>query len=303
MSCRLLVALLLALTLAPWTGSRALGDPRISEFMASNSRVLKDEDQSYEDWIEIENPDTAPVSLEGWYLTDSASTLARWRFPATNLPPRSYLVVFASAKDRTTPGAPLHTNFRLAASGGYLALVRPDGLTVATEFAPQYPPQVPNISYGYPLVATNLALVPTNAAGRLLVPGPATDLSTWAAPGFDDTPWQTVTNGVGFGGTVAQADYGLAVLATAPVGYWRLNELAGVPAALNLGSGAALDGNYLGGVTTGTAGPRPAATVSIKQEKNESVRRPAMARGSACRASSSARVADGGLVKRTAWRG
>ena len=45
-------------------------------------------------------------------------------------------------------GEELHTNFRLSASGDYLALVRPDG-TVASEFTPDYPPQEANISYGH----------------------------------------------------------------------------------------------------------------------------------------------------------
>jgi len=70
-----------------------------------------------------------------------------WKFPpGVVLPANDYLIVFASAKNRT--GNPLHTNFKLSVSGGYLALVRPDGRTVASEFAPKYPPQLQDISYG-----------------------------------------------------------------------------------------------------------------------------------------------------------
>ena len=42
----------------------------------------------------------------------------------------------------------LHTNFSLAKSGEYLALIKPDGVTRTTEFSPAYPEQVTDISYG-----------------------------------------------------------------------------------------------------------------------------------------------------------
>src|SRR5690606_35947246 len=50
-------------------------------------------------------------------------------------------------KDRATPGRELHTSFRLAAEGEYLALIRPDGV-VAFEYSPAYPPQRSGYSYG-----------------------------------------------------------------------------------------------------------------------------------------------------------
>lgn len=68
-------------------------------------------------------------------------------FPGDEPARRGYLVVFASGKNRAIPGRPLHTSFRLSASGGYLALVQPDG-TIAQAFNP-YPAQRANISYGH----------------------------------------------------------------------------------------------------------------------------------------------------------
>lgn len=123
--------------------------PYISEFMASNARGLADETGEFADWIEIYNPSPVAVNLEGWSLTDDAEELTRWRFPATNLAGGGFLVVFASGKDRRVPGARLHTNFQLSAGGEYLALVGPDGVTKTTEFAPGFPTQVPDVSYGY----------------------------------------------------------------------------------------------------------------------------------------------------------
>ncbi|MCC7374229.1 MAG: lamin tail domain-containing protein [Verrucomicrobiales bacterium] len=122
--------------------------PYISEFMASNTRTLRDETGDYPDWIELHNPSEAPVNLEGWYLTDSTNNLTKWRFPATNLLGHGFLVVRASGKDHRTPGAPLHTSFQLGSDGESLALVRPDGVTVVSEYGPKYPRQVQDVSYG-----------------------------------------------------------------------------------------------------------------------------------------------------------
>ncbi len=124
-------------------------EPVINEFMAANTATLADEDGAFSDWIELHNPDAVAVDLSGWYLSDSASNKSKWQFPAVTLQPGDYLVVFASNKNRTDAGATLHTNFALGASGEYLGLVKPDGVTVASEFAPAFPAQQDDVSYGY----------------------------------------------------------------------------------------------------------------------------------------------------------
>ena len=120
----------------------------ITEFMASNGSTLKDEDNTYPDWIEIYNRTATNVNVGGWYLTDNAGNLTKWQFPATNLAPNAFMVIFADNKNRRVPGAPLHTSFSLSASGEYLALVKPDGVTRVTEFAPQFPNQFTDVSVG-----------------------------------------------------------------------------------------------------------------------------------------------------------
>ena len=126
----------------------AVGDGTlvITEFMASNDNTLADADGDYSDWIEIHNPSSQPVNLGGWYLTDDASEPAKWQFPSVNLGAGNHLVVFASDKDRAGPE--LHTNFKLSGDGEYLALVEPDGSTVAHDYSPAYPQQVTDTSYG-----------------------------------------------------------------------------------------------------------------------------------------------------------
>jgi hypothetical protein len=123
-------------------------DVVISEFVAVNEAGLLDGDGDSSDWVELHNRGSSPVSLFEWSLTDDAAQLRRWRFPAVNLPANGYMVVFASGKDRAVGGAELHTNFKLDGDGEYLGLIKPDGITVAAQFAPKFPNQRNNISYG-----------------------------------------------------------------------------------------------------------------------------------------------------------
>ena len=171
---------------------------RISEFAAVNDGPLLDEDGDKSDWIEINNAGTNTVNLDGWYLTDTAGNLTKWRFPATNMPPNGYLVVFASSKDRRTPGAPLHTNFKLSGSGEYLGLVKPDGTTVASQYAPTFPPQVGQVSYGIPLQQTPVTLLSAGAAVRVLIPTDDALGYDWTATSFNDSGWLATQTGVGF---------------------------------------------------------------------------------------------------------
>jgi hypothetical protein len=125
----------------------------ISEILAENEAAsaatgLFDEDKERSDWIEIFNAGATDVNLAGWSLTDDPAVLGKWKFPATNIVANGYLVVFASGKNRAVAGKPLHTGFKLSAGGEYLALVRPDGETIAFQFAPEFPQQNPNMSYG-----------------------------------------------------------------------------------------------------------------------------------------------------------
>ena len=136
---------LLSFLLATATTMRGAENVILSEFLTSNAGGLLDEDGDSSDWIEIYNSGGSAVNLFGWYLTDDSNNLNKWTFPPTNLASHGFLLVFASGKDRTVPGAPLHTSFGLSSSGGYLALVHPDGVTIATEYAP-YPPQHANYS-------------------------------------------------------------------------------------------------------------------------------------------------------------
>ncbi|KPK40166.1 MAG: hypothetical protein AMJ65_10865, partial [Phycisphaerae bacterium SG8_4] len=131
----------------------------ISEFMANKGSGLAarvDGEWVRPDWIELHNSTAQTVNLEGWYLTDDAGNPTRWRLPRIIVNPDQYKIIFASEKDQKYrpanypyfDGTHYHTNFQLDRAGEYLALVKPDGVTVAHEYAPKYPPQRGFVSYG-----------------------------------------------------------------------------------------------------------------------------------------------------------
>ncbi len=143
----------------------------ISEFLAENRTGLRDRDGDRSDWIELRNLGDEPVSLAGWFLTDTAANPGQWRLPEVILPARSYLLVWASGKDRRDPAGELHTNFRLASDGEYLGLFDP-GTNAVFEFAPVYPPQRSDISYGVDPVDPQVrGFFPTPTPGAPNVPG------------------------------------------------------------------------------------------------------------------------------------
>lgn len=138
---------LLAAACALAIAARAGAALHITEVAAANASGLTDEDGSHEDWIEIYNSGPGPVNLRGWHLTDNPLRETRWEFPSHVLEEGQFLVVFASGKDRSSTGAEMHTDFSLAAEGEYLALTDPNGQE-ADEFAPAFPPQVADVSWG-----------------------------------------------------------------------------------------------------------------------------------------------------------
>ena len=127
------------------------------------------------DWIELHNSGPCPVNLDGWSLTDDITLLGKWRFPVTNIAGGQFMIVWASDKDSRTPGAPLHTNFKMG-RGGRVPGARAAGWrTIATQFYPTFPPQLPDVSYGLP-------------AG-----GVSNTYLAWPTPGMPNSPGTNFT--------------------------------------------------------------------------------------------------------------
>ncbi|MCA9264825.1 MAG: CotH kinase family protein, partial [Planctomycetales bacterium] len=175
----------------------------INEISARNGTLL-DEDGDDSDWIELYNPHPYAVDLDDAYLSDDADNLDRWRFPSGSvIPPRGYLLVFASNKDRNA--GQLHTNFRLGAERGSLFLVAPDRRSIVAEIR-DYPLQYSDVSYGLVNHVAATALVNDQSTANLLIPRSAGDIpGGWHSADFDDSSWTLLPHGttgplpVGFG--------------------------------------------------------------------------------------------------------
>ena len=177
----------------------------ISEFMAENEGTLSDEDGDVSDWVELFNTSTTDVNLVNWYLTDTATNLTQWMFPSVVIPAGGHLVVFASGKDRAESGSELHTNFRLDPEGEYLGLIRPN-LYIEYDFAPEYPPQSADVSYGHENTGGVVVQhIVEGQSGRVLVPVVSNDVeAAWNTIGYDDSTWASVPTGIGYD---LQTDY------------------------------------------------------------------------------------------------
>jgi hypothetical protein len=115
------------------------------------------------DWVELLNPGSSPVSLEGWTLEAGTGAKAdRWKLPAAELPAGGYLVLLdgkagaaggAAATAAVVEGAgsikllPID-GFKLSKGGDPLTLLRPDGGTASATGAVVH--QLEGVSFGLP---------------------------------------------------------------------------------------------------------------------------------------------------------
>lgn len=236
-------------------GIRRIDHVVVNEVVALGDVGLLDEDGDASDWIELFNAGPFPVDLDNAYLTDNPLDLTGWRFPsATVIPPGGYLVVFASGKDRNR--GELHTDFRLAAEGEYVALVKPDGLTIVSSIGP-FGNQYPDVSFGRAEAIAPISLVSPGDAARVLVPTSPGDIDAqWTSAAFDDSSWPASPRGaegptaIGFD-TGATEPYANAVLADAPTHYWRFEESSTATAAEDSGTSGGNPGTYTGGIALG----------------------------------------------------
>src|SRR5262245_22477328 len=82
----------------------------ITEVSADNRDVILDEDLAPSDWIELYNRSEQTVPLAGWRLVEAGRPRRGWLFPAISIAPRSYLIVWASGKDRVSSAAGRRVN-------------------------------------------------------------------------------------------------------------------------------------------------------------------------------------------------
>ncbi len=179
---------------------------KINEWLASGSPTMPD------DFVELYNPDFAPVAMGGLYLSDAPDgSPARHQIAAL-----SYIAgggYFAFKADGNTGAGPEHLNFHLAAEAGAIGLFAPDLSLIDLVL---YGPQSTGVSQGRsPNGAATLAFftTPTPGSGNPINSGGTTtsltttytliqltnswrynasgaDLGTgWKATNFVDSAW------------------------------------------------------------------------------------------------------------------
>ena len=120
---------------------------RLNELMARNNSTIADEQNEYNDWIEVYNDGETPVDLAGFFITDDAAIPDKWRIPPgnadqTTVPANGFALLWA---DGSPDEGPLHLSFKLDGDGEEIALYSPDGALV--DFI-TFEEQRPDTSYG-----------------------------------------------------------------------------------------------------------------------------------------------------------
>ena len=97
----------------------------INEVMTDNKNSIRDEDGDFSDWIEIHNYGDTSINLEGFGLSNNPSLPYLWTFPDVVIEPQSFIIVWASEKDKKKIGSALHTSFKLKSKDNVLTLTSP----------------------------------------------------------------------------------------------------------------------------------------------------------------------------------
>ena len=91
----------------------------INEFMASNGNVISDEHGDFDDWVELHNYGSQPVSLANLYLSDRINNPSKWKLPDYTMEAGEYLLIWT---DGETHQGPFHASFSLSIDGEDLIL-------------------------------------------------------------------------------------------------------------------------------------------------------------------------------------
>lgn len=101
------------------------GDVIINEFLAQNNADTTDAAGQHEDWIELHNTTTSPLSMAGLYLSDDRTQLQKSALdPNLTLPAGGHLFIFA---DGDTATGEVHAAFKLSAGGEAIYLSTSSG--------------------------------------------------------------------------------------------------------------------------------------------------------------------------------
>jgi hypothetical protein len=122
----------------------------LNELQADNLNGITNRAGQHTGWLELYNPGTNVISLNGLYLANNYTNLLQWAFPTNAvINAGQFLVIFADGLTSLSTTNELHANFILPGGTGSLALTRlaTNGRQQVLDFV-DYQDINPNDSYG-----------------------------------------------------------------------------------------------------------------------------------------------------------
>ena len=122
----------------------------LNELQADNLNGITNRAGQHTGWLELYNPGTNAISLNGLYLANNYTNLLQWAFPANaSINAGQFKVIFADALTNLSTTNELHTSFTLSSGTGSLALTRlaTNGQQQVLDYV-DYQNITPNDSYG-----------------------------------------------------------------------------------------------------------------------------------------------------------
>jgi hypothetical protein len=150
------------------------GQVVINEFMADNGNTVADQNQEFDDWVELYNNTSSPLNLNGLYLTDDFFDPTKWPFPDTTIAANDYLLIWA---DNDSFQMGLHAFFRLSSNGEQLWMGYNNGTVVDS------------LSFGYQQTDVSTGRVPNGTGSFQFMP------PTFAAQNSSFAPIDTIESG------------------------------------------------------------------------------------------------------------
>ena len=117
------------------------GDIVINELMPNNVSTVTDASGKFEDWIELYNTTSSPVSTAGLFLTDTIGLFQKWELPNQTIPANGYAIIWA---DEDGGQGDMHANFKLSNLGEQLILTNTDSVLIDSI---TYLPQADDIAF------------------------------------------------------------------------------------------------------------------------------------------------------------
>ncbi len=148
--------------------------PMINELMASNHLTVADSTGAWPDWIELYNPGTEAVDLDGWTISDDHREPEKHGLEQLTVEAGGYLVLWA---DGLSSLGPAHLGFRLDIQGEELGLYAPDGEPVS------------GLGFGHQATDHALARSLDGGSSWVITATPTPGASNGAAAELDVGPW------------------------------------------------------------------------------------------------------------------